>query len=237
MKTSTRIVVTADTETGSYVSANMQSSVLYKLPEMQTSYVTVYQEGYRSSTCPKEIPNPYSLCNNLPKICLTSTNVAGESLLPTTLSRWRVTYTIQSGEQEVDWKAPNSTTDLYFIAKVTLRMLPAALSGNRKTSITSADQADVCCQGNMYRSSLVRSDCVDCPSGSTSILGGYYCEANPPANPPAETPGGKKKHHVFQNEDAPKHGHSTKHRPFSRVSKIPRPKGHLHTRKAHHSNK
>ena len=36
VKTSTRIVVTADREAGSYVSANQRSSVLYKLPEMQT---------------------------------------------------------------------------------------------------------------------------------------------------------------------------------------------------------
>ena len=62
LKTSTRIVVTADTEAGSYISADEHSTVLYKLPEKQASYVTVYQEGYRSSTCPKEIPNPYSLC-------------------------------------------------------------------------------------------------------------------------------------------------------------------------------
>ena len=64
--------------------------------EIQTSYVTVYQEGYQSSTYSKEIPNPYSLCNNPPKKCHTSTNVAGNSLLPTTLSRWRVTFKVQS---------------------------------------------------------------------------------------------------------------------------------------------
>ena len=95
-KTSTRIVVTADTEAGSYISTDRESAVLYKLPKKQSSYVTVYQEGYRSSTCSKEIPNPYSLCHNLPNICHTSSNVAGSRVLPTTLSRWRVTYTVQS---------------------------------------------------------------------------------------------------------------------------------------------
>ena len=212
VKTSTRIVVTADTEAGSYVSADRQSSVLYKLPEMQTSYVTVYQEGYRSSTCPKEIPNPYSLCNNLPKICHTSTNVAGDSLLPTTLSRWRVTYSVQSGEQEVDWVAPtDSTTNLNLIAKLTLRMLPPKVSRNGRSEITRAnDQPDVCCQGNTYRLSLVNSVCTDCPSESTSKLGGYYCEANPPTespsepsgSPPAAPPtGGNKKLHVVPHGD------------------------------------
>ena len=76
VKTSTRIVVTADTEVGSYISADKKKSVVYKLLQKQASYVTVYQEGYRSATCSKEIPKPYSLCNNLPMICHMSTNVA-----------------------------------------------------------------------------------------------------------------------------------------------------------------
>lgn len=230
VKTSTRIVVTADTEAGSFISADKEKSVLYKLPEKQSSYITVYQEGYRGSTCSKEIPNPYSLCNNLPKVCHTSTNVAGNSLLPTTLSRWRVTYSVQSGEQEVDWLAPTSVTDLYLIAKVTLRMLPRKSSVNLKSSDKrAADQEDVCCEGNTYRSSLVSSECEDCPSESTSRLGGYYCEAESSIT-------GRKKQHVFLNGPATKQRHSTKDRAFL-GSKIRRPKGHPRKTQAHHSNK
>ena len=177
-KRSTRIVVTADTQAGSYFTTNVNSPVLYKLPEMQTSYVTVYQEGYRSSTCPQEIPNPYSLCNNLPNICLTSTNEAGDSLLPTTLSTWKVTYSVQSGEEVVKWLAPaNVTTNLNLIAKIKLRM--PKVSANPLTEIANDQLTDLCCEGNTYRASLVDSVCTDCPSGSTSKLGGYYCEANP----------------------------------------------------------
>lgn len=175
-KTSTRIVVTADTEGGSYISTDRESAVLYKLPKKQSSYVTVYQEGYRKSTCSKEIPNPYSLCNNLPKICHTSSNVAGSCLLPTTLSRWRVTYHVQLGDEEIDWLAPNSTTDLYFIAKLTLRMLTRRSAQDRRSEIERLPDQDVCCKGNTYRSSLVSSQCEACPDGSTSRLGGYYCE-------------------------------------------------------------
>lgn len=199
VKTSTRIELTAETETGSFISANTDNSVLYKIPERQTSYVTVYQEGYRSSTCSNEIPNPYSLCNNLPKICHTSSNVAGDSLLPTTLSRWRVTLNVQSGGRKVEWKAPNSTTDLYLIAKVTLRMLPRKSLAGSRSSVPTPPPDDVCCQGNTYRASLVSSKCENCPDESTSRLGGYYCEANP------STPGGKK-HRVFQRKDSLKHG-------------------------------
>lgn len=230
LKTSTRIVVTADTEAGSYISADESSTVLYKLPEQQASYVTVYQEGYRSSTCPKEIPNPYSLCDNLPKICHTSANVAGDSLLPTTLSRWRVTYSVQSGHQEVEWLAPNSTTDLYLIAKVTLRMLPRQSSGSRRTDIVGPDeQQDVCCQGNTYRSSLVSSECTDCPNGSTKNLGGYYCEGT--------SPDPNKKHHVFVHRNSIKRGRSSKEHTFTSGNKITRAKDRLRTSKAHHSKK
>ena len=235
VKTSTRIEVTADTETGSYISTNQEFSVLYKLPEMQTSYVTVYQEGYRSSTCSKEIPNPYSLCNNLPKICHTSSNVAGDSLLPTTLSRWRDTYNVQSGAQKVEWLAPNSTTDLYLIAKVTLRMLPGKTSRNQiSTSGTSNDQPDLCCEGNTYRSSLISSECEDCPSASTSRLGGYYCEADSSTV--------KKKHHVLQHGDVlkPKHSATKSGDSSSRASAIRhirRPKAPPRTTQAHHSKK
>ena len=228
VKTSTRIVVTADTEAGSFISADKEKSVLYKLPEKQSSYITVYQEGYRGTTCSKEISNPYSLCNNLPKICHTSTNVAGNSLLPTTLSRWKVTYSVQLGEQEVDWLAPTSATDLYLIAKVTLRMLPRKSSVNLKSSDKRAADEDVCCEGNTYRSSLVSSECEDCPSESTSRLGGYYCEA--------ESSTGRKKQHVFQSRAETKHRHLTKGRAFL-GSKMRRPEGHPRKTQAHHSNK
>ncbi|KAJ7393034.1 hypothetical protein OS493_008320 [Desmophyllum pertusum] len=214
VKTSTRIVVSADTETGSYISADRESSVLYKLPEKQSSYVTVYQEGYRTSTCSNEIPNPYSLCNNLPKICHTSTKMAGDSLLPTTLSRWKATYTVQSGDQEVEWLTPNSMTDLKLIAKVTLRMLPRKPSSKRSSVPRTTDQPDVCCQGNTYRSSLVSSECEDCPSGSTSKLGGYYCEVD------STTLGPNKKQHVFLHGNSPKRRHSSASRVSSRSHKV-----------------
>ena len=230
VKTSTRIVVSTDTESGSYISADPKSSVLYKLPKKQTSYVTVYQEGYRSSTCPKEIPNPYSLCNNLPKICHTSTNVAGDSLLPTTLSRWRVKFSVQSGEQEVEWLAPNATTDLYLIAKVTLRMLPSYSSENRRSEIERpADQQDLCCEGNTYRRSLVKSECEDCPQRSTSRLGGYYCEA--------DSSSGKKRQHVFPYGNPHKQRYSTRGRAFSRAKREQQLKGQPSMRHGHHSNK
>ena len=190
-KRSTRIVVTADTQAGSYFSTNVNSSVLYKLPEMQTSYVTVYQEGYRSSTCPQEIPNPYSLCNNLPNICLTSTNEAGDSLLPTTLSTWKVTYSVQSGEEVVKWLAPtNVTTNLNLIAKIKLRMPKESANPLTEIANDQPDLTDLCCDDNTYRASLVDSVCTDCPTGSKSKLGGYYCEAKPSTE---EKKRGKKK--------------------------------------------
>ena len=204
VKTSTRIVVTADTEAGSYISTNRESAVLYKLPKKQSSYVTVYQEGYRKSTCSKEISNPYGLCNNLPKICHTSSNVAGSRVLPTTLSRWTVTYHVQQGDEEIDWLAPNSTTDLYFIAKLTLRMLTRRSAQYRRSETERPLDQDVCCQGNTYRSSLVSSQCEACPDGSTSRLGGYFCETNlNTGDEPNPSTGQNRKPHSDENRNPP----------------------------------
>lgn len=231
VETSTRLVVSVDKETGSYISTDQESAVLYKLPERQTSYVTAYKEGYRSSTCSTEIPNPYSLCNNLPNICKTSTNVPGDSLLPTTLSRWRVSYTVQSGAEEVDWLAPNSKTDLKFIAKVTLRLPPRAKSSRAfgRTNDEPDGQPDGCCQGNTYRSSLVSTDCEDCPSESTSRLGGYYCEADPPAP-------SKKKHHVFLHRDSSKRRNSPVGRAFKKGRKAKQHKSEVANHVRHFNN-
>ena len=196
VKTSTRVEVTADSEAGSYVSTNQNNSVLYKLPT-QNSYVTAYEEGFRSSTCSNEVSNPYSLCNNLPNICLTSRNVAGTGLLPTIFSRWILTYSMQSGHQSVDWPAPNPATDLKFIAKVKLRM--HSRKSTKKWQVEKiAHQSDLCCQGNTYRKSLVRNTCIECPNGSSSRLGGYYCEVD------SIPRGGGKKHHVFHRKKCSK---------------------------------
>ena len=128
----------------------------------------------------------------------------------------------------MEWLAPNSTTDLYLIAKVTLRMLPRDSSGRRRTDIVGpGDQQDVCCQGNTYRSSLVSSKCTDCPNGSTKSLGGYYCEGNSP------TP--KKKHHVFVHRNSIKRGRSSKGHASPSGNKTPRAKNPPRTSQAHHS--
>ena len=182
-------MISADTDAGSYSSA--ESEMLFKLPEEHISYVTVYQEGHRKATCPDEIPNPYSLCGNLPKICHSSSSVPGKSLLPTTLSRWRVHYTMQSGIEEKKWKAPRSKTNLYFIAKLKLRMLPSVLIRERRAKASKTKEK--CCRGNTYRFSLVSQECKDCPTASTSRLGGYYCQEEEEAE---EEKPGRRKHKI-----------------------------------------
>ncbi|KAK3739428.1 hypothetical protein QZH41_004661 [Actinostola sp. cb2023] len=60
--------VTMTSISGSSVSAmNPNTRVVYLLPKGQNTYRTLYEEGY--PICSTEIDNPYSLCNNLPKIC------------------------------------------------------------------------------------------------------------------------------------------------------------------------
>ena len=111
---------------------------------------------------------------------------------------------------------------------------------------------DVCCEGNTYRSSLVSSHCEDCPDGSTSNLGGYYCEANPstdenpnpstgsnrklPAGEKPNHPSGEKynpnpstddkEHHVFLHGVTHKSKRPQKGRVLYTGRKIGWPKGH-----------
>ena len=84
----------------------------------------------------------------------------------------------------------NVTTNLNLIAKIKLRM--PKVSANPLTEIANdqPDLTDLCCDDNTYRASLVDSVCTDCPPGSKSKLGGYYCEAKPSTE---EKKRGKKK--------------------------------------------
>lgn len=53
------------------------SDVVYNIPLEHSNFLTIYYQDHTSSQCSngKEIQNPYSLCNNLPKLCDTITRV------------------------------------------------------------------------------------------------------------------------------------------------------------------
>ena len=119
-RTTSRVTITSIA--GSSVSTVApQTAPVYVLPKGHSTFVAVYEEGY--ATCSSnEIDNPYSLCNNLPKICDMSTRQAGESLLPTILSTWNLEYKLLKGSTTLKWDAPKSTTNLLIRAKVKLRV-------------------------------------------------------------------------------------------------------------------
>ena len=170
--------VTIRSVSGSAVSAVApNTSPLYILPKAHSSYVTVYEEGYSSCTS-TEIDNPYSLCNNLPKICDKSRRQSGESLLPTILSTWSLKYHISKGAETLAWDAPTPSTNLLIRAKLKIRMLPSErkrrhLPHSSRDVVTSTNG---CCNGNRYRSSLNDRNCQECPAHSTSMSRGLYCE-------------------------------------------------------------
>ena len=156
-----------------------QTAHVYVLPKGHSTYVEVYEEGY--PTCSSnEIDNPYSLCNNLPNICDTSTRQAGESLLPTILSTWSLEYKLLKGSTTSTWDAPKSATNLLIRAKVKLRVPRSKRRDHfSKRLATSSDymSEDGCCDtGNSYRASLDDRKCIQCPEKSTSKLRGLYCE-------------------------------------------------------------
>ena len=159
------------------------SDVVYSIPLEQSKFLTVYYQGYRSSQCSdgNEIPNPYSLCKNLPNICDTFTKKPQESLMPTILSTWKLSYTVESGNRKVKWKAPNPATNLLIKAKVKLRHYRTKKSDFKLFEDNPASE-EVCCKGNTYQPEWYDSTCVPCPqkpdipTNSKSKLGGYYCE-------------------------------------------------------------
>lgn len=113
--------VSVATSWGSAVSIdNPEMRIVYILPRGHSSYLTVYEEGY--SSCSNEIPNPYSLCNNLPKLCDTSSRQTGESIIPTLLSTFKIQLSVSQGARSVDWDAPASLTNLKIRARVKLRI-------------------------------------------------------------------------------------------------------------------
>lgn len=159
------------------------SDVVYSIPLEHSKFLTVYYLGYRSSQCSdgNEIPNPYSLCKNLPNICDTFTKKPQESLMPTILSTWKLSYTVESGNRKVKWKAPNPATNLLIKAKVKLRHYRTKKSDFKLFEDNLASE-EVCCKGNTYQPEWYDSTCVPCPqkpdipTNSKSKLGGYYCE-------------------------------------------------------------
>lgn len=169
--------------------------VVYNLPFEHSDYITIYSEGFDRCPNGREISNPYSLCNNLPKICDTNTRVPPlmRSIMPTILSTWRLRYTIESGDRDLTWNAPNPATNLLIIGKVKLRFLPRP---NRRRILGQlGDEAPFgCCTGNTYRKEWRDKNCVACPSkpptDSISMLRGYYCEKGdePVASEPPESP-------------------------------------------------
>ena len=161
------------------------SNVVYNLPFQDSNYLTIYTQGYDRCPNGKEASNPYSLCGNLPKICDTNTRVPPitKSIMPTILSTWKIRYTVESGEIDLTWNAPNPATNLLMIAKVKLRFLPNPNLTKRRVLWHHRDEtAFGCCTGNTYRPEWRDKRCVPCPSkpngptDSVSNLRGYYCE-------------------------------------------------------------
>ncbi|XP_078374111.1 uncharacterized protein LOC144657630 [Oculina patagonica] len=162
-----------------------KSDVVYNVPFEHSKYFTIYTQGYVRCPNGKEADNPYSLCNNLPKICDTNTRVPPitKTIMPTILSTWKLSYTVESGDRDLTWNAPNPATDLLIIGEVKLRFLPNPNLKKRRVLWHHGDDTPLgCCDGNKYRPDWRDKACVPCPSkppgptNSVSNLRGYYCE-------------------------------------------------------------
>jgi hypothetical protein len=177
------VAITIQSIAGSYITTlNPSTGVSYLLPRGSGKYVTVYEENY--SRCPKEIENPYSLCDNLPGLCLLSSRHPGsDALLPTTLSTWSIHLKRTQGSRKLTWEAPHPTTTLLLHARVVF-LAPSSKKNRRKFALFTKKKSDVvptengCCDGNKYR--LKERMCKSCPGNSTAVLRGVYCEIDQP---------------------------------------------------------
>ena len=175
-----------------------KTDVVYNVPFEHSNYITIYTQGYDRCPNGKEASNPYSLCKNLPKICDSNTRVPPitKTIMPTILSTWRVSYTVESGNRDLTWNAPDPATNLLIIGKVKLRFLPNPnLKKMRILKHHGDDMVYGCCTGNTFRPEWSDKTCVPCPSkpksptDSVSNLRGYYCEKGdePVAGNPPES--------------------------------------------------
>ena len=175
----TRVVLTS--VAGSSFSETAE--VVYNVPFADSNYITTYTEGFNRCPNGREMSNPYSLCDNLPNICDTNTRVPPitNAIMPTILSTWKLSYTVETGEQDLTWNAPNPATNLLIIGKVKLRFHPQ-LKKRRVLGRVRDEAAFGCCPGNTYRPDWKDRACIACPSkpdsptNSAMNLRGYYCE-------------------------------------------------------------
>ena len=182
---SSTMEITIKSIAGSYLSTlNPNTGVSYVLPRGSGTYLTSYEENY--SSCSKEIDNPYSLCKNLPKLCLLSSRRPGaNALLPTILSTWSIRLRWTQGSRTLNWKPPHTSTKLLLSAKLVLQA--PSLGKKRRSSVKHTVRSKVvssengCCENNRYRvNRMVNQQCTICPSGSTALLRGLYCEIDQP---------------------------------------------------------
>ena len=160
------------------------SGVVYNLPLEHSHYLTLYEEGYDPARCPrgKEIINPYSLCDNLPLICDTMTRVPGSLIMPTILSTWSLTMSVETGHENLRWDAPRPATNLLIIAKLKLRFLPESVRKRRFVHSIDEPAFGCCPDDNTYRPKWSDKTCIPCPrqpdfpTNSEAKLRGYYCE-------------------------------------------------------------
>ena len=156
------------------------SDVSYDLPLEHTNFITTYTEGYARCPLGKNIDNPYSLCGNLRRICDTSARIPGKTMIPTTLTTWKLSYETRNRRQNNEhhsWDAPKPRTDLLIIGKVKLRYLPDKERSKRRRQVHASPQNMGCCTGNQYRPIWNDVHCEDCPTNSEAKLNGYYCES------------------------------------------------------------
>ena len=147
-----------------------------------TTFVYEYKEGNGFLACfQREINNPYSICSTrkLPNICPLTREVSSRQqssvLYPSIYSKWMLRI-----EGYNDTLFPHHTTLVAVKAGIVICKVSKTSDYSefqKRSQLSTADWG--CCDENKYWSAQ-HGRCETCPTESTPLLNGYYCEKSKP---------------------------------------------------------
>ena len=147
-----------------------------------TTFVYEYKEGNSFLGCfQREINNPYTICSTrkLPKICPLTREVPGlqqsSVLYPLIYSKWMLRIKGYNDTLFPHPTTPVAVKALVVICKLSKR--PGYSGLQKRSQLPASDWG--CCNETKYWSAQ-HGKCETCPTESTPLLNGYYCEKSKP---------------------------------------------------------
>ncbi len=167
----TEFYVTADPVLHNVVVPGPSATEYIIIPH--SHFIHEYSMGPHRLRCSEpKVQNPYTTCEqeDISLLCHHSDTVNWH-LYPSIYSQWSLS--VSGGK---DFAIPKPATNMSVIFGIQICKI-AQYDYNRENIAHSQSIAADCCEEGHYRPND-KSPCAPCPTGSSSSLGGYYCEMN-----------------------------------------------------------